>query len=953
VRSALSLDGVWDARLDPSDDGLADGWAAPTVPFDRQLAVPLPWQAADPALRKYAGVVWYRRAFEVPAAWPDGAVALRFGAVDYVADVWVNETHVGRHEGGYTPFEVECGAAIRRDGPNVVAVRVFDPADVGDIPHGKQGGRWYTPVSGPWQPVSLVVRPHERIERVRCAPDGLHGTVTIAVTARGLDGPRAVDLEIREADLAIREADAERVVATARVLLAPDAAAGQPSAGMAAGHAEIAIPDPRLWEPASPHLYTVRATLRPIDGPGAAPDSALGSVVDTVPDTGIDTVDERFGLRTVEVRGGTLLLNGRPLYLRGALDQGYWPDTLYTAPSDDEIEREIRLAKSLGFNMLRKHIKPEDPRYLDAADRLGLLIWAEPANPVRFSETARAGVRRDLLAMIERDVNHPSVVVWGLYNEDWGITGVWSDPERQTWLAGLYAEVKALDPTRPVCDNSGWAHVLTDLNDYHEYYAAPERIGRFRERLDFVVAQPDDNFAQGHASRDEPILISEFGNWALPDPADARRRSGGEAPPWFHFDQGYARVDGLPAPPPGDVRVDLVRTVDGFEERFRALGLDAAFGTTERLTAHLQRRAVRALKAQIGEMRRRPAIQGYVVTEFSDIEWEANGWLDYWRRPKPLLAPLAEVNAEVALVATPDRPNAWVGDTVTIRVAIANTTAEPISGVIRWSLDGTDVAGDVPANVGAHAVDETTAIRLLAPDGPPRNVRLQVAFVEDGDGDVGRDGDGGRDGERPVVRTDVELAIAPRAAGLVSHVPVNGNLLERVFKQRLERQGFWIGRGFDRAVPLTVVSRLDPSLWAYLEDGGRVLLLASGHCEGAELAGLRFNALSPGESWRMASGAAWARADLLAPAPILPELGWEAAEIFPNQTIDADSFRPGDLHLAGWFEGWLANAGSLATLRDVGRGKLLVTTLRIEDRYGLDPVATLLLNRFLGLLGDG
>jgi hypothetical protein len=208
------------------------------------------------------------------------------------------------------------------------------------------------------------------------------------------------------------------------------------------------------------------------------------------------------------------------------------------------------------------------------------------------------------------------------------------------------------------------------------------------------------------------------------------------------------------------------------------------------------------------------------------------------------------------------------------------------------------------------------------------------------------------DGERTVARTDAELAFAPREAGLVPRIPVNGNLLERVFRQRLERQGYWIGRGFAREVPLTVVHRLDATTWEHLESGGRVLYLASGDSEGADLAGLQFKALSPGESWRMASGAAWARADLLAPAPILPELGWEVAEIFPAQTIDAASFRPGDVHLAGWFEGWLANTGSLALLRDVGRGRLLATTFRIEDRYGLDPVATLLLNRFLALLTD-
>lgn len=906
LRPTLSLDGRWQARLDPNDAGLAGGWFQPDVPFDRTLPVPLPWQAADPALRQYAGVVWYRRTFEIPPGWSDGTLALHFGAVDYVADVWVNGAHVGQHEGGYTPFEVEIGAEVRRGSENVVTLRVFDPPDVAELPHGKQGGRWYTPVSGPWQSVTLCARPDERVERVRCYPDARRGTVGLAVAARLAGGLRALDVEVVEAE-------GGRVAARGTALVEPD---------VPAARLELAISEARLWEPAAPHLYAVRATLRPLDGSGGP----------------LDRLEERFGLRTVETRGGTVLLNGRPLYIRGALDQAYWPDTLYTAPSDEAIAREIRLAKELGLNLLRKHIKPEDPRYLDAADRLGLLIWAEPANPIRFTDAARAALRRDLLAMIERDFNRPSVVIWSLYNEDWGLPNLWSVPEAQSWLAELYAEVKALDPTRLVCDNSGWAHVVTDLNDYHEYYAVPERAARFRQRLDFVEAEPADNFAQGHAPRGEPILVSEFGNWAIPDPAEARRRSGGQEPPWFAYHRGYTRVEGAPASAPENPLTERIKTIAGFEERFRALGLEGVFGTPERLVEHLQRRAFRALKAQIEEMRRRPAFQGYVVTEFSDIEWEANGWLDYWRQPKLFHQDLADVNADVALIATPARPNAWGGEVVPVRVAVANATPERMRGWLRWRLDGTDLAGETVVDASAYAVDETTVLRLRAPDDRPRNARLLLELV---------DGAG-----RTAARTYAELAFAPRAAGLVSPVAANGHMLERVFRQRLERQGFRIPRGFDRAAPLAIATRLDPPLWAYLEGGGCVLYLASRASEGAELAGLRFEALSPGESWRMATGAAWVRADLLAPAPILPDLGWEVSEVFPTQAIAAEALQPGDLQLAGWFEGWLANAAALAVLRPVGRGRLLATTFQLEDQYGLDPVATLLLNRLAGLLLD-
>ena len=367
LRATLPLDGTWQARLDPNDVRLAEGWAAAETPFDRELPVPLPWQAADPSLRQYAGVVWYRRPFRVPEAWHGKAVAVRFGAVDYQARVWLNGQDVGGHQGGFTPFELEQNAHLDWGGENWLAVRVHDPADVSEIPHGKQGGRWYTPTSGIWQTVSLLARPRQRTHRLRCYPDAERGAVRLAADCLlAVDADYRLELEVLDAD----GAGVGRAVAA----LAHDV----PSAAV-----ELILPEPRLWTPETPHRYTVRATLRRAGG-------------ETV-----DVVEERFGLRTIAARGGQVLLNGRPLHIRGALDQGSWPETLYTAPSDDEIEHEIRLAKGMGLNLLRKHIKPEDPRYLEAADRLGILIWAEPANPPLFTSAANAALRRDLLEMID------------------------------------------------------------------------------------------------------------------------------------------------------------------------------------------------------------------------------------------------------------------------------------------------------------------------------------------------------------------------------------------------------------------------------------------------------------------------------------------------------------------------------------------------------------------------
>jgi hypothetical protein len=897
VRSWVSLDGVWSARLDPDDRGLAEGWHAPDRPFDRQLRVPMPWQVADPALRRYAGVLWYRRAFDVPSRWRESSVAIRFGAVDYRARVWVNGREVGGHEGGYTPFEVEIGDAVQ-PGENTVTLRVEDPADLGEVPHGKQGGRWYTATSGPWQSVHLLARPRERVERITCFPDALQGAVRIEVRCRLEEtAPRRLDVAVF--------GEGEAAGAEARTLVSAEA----PVATV-----ELRIPEPRLWAPDAPHLYRAAAVLLGESG---------------------DRVVERFGLRTFEARDGRLFLNEQPFYIRGALDQAFWPATLYTLPSDEEIEREIRLAKEMGLNLLRKHIKPEDPRYLDAADRLGMLIWAEPANPDRFTPAARAALRRDLLEMVERDVNHPSVVVWGLYNEDWGVPNLWSDREAQEWVARLRGEVKALDPTRPVCDNSGWAHVVTDLNDYHEYYAAPDRIGRFRERLDFVLGHPEDNFAQGWPPRGEPILVSEWGNWGLPDPALGRATSGGEDPYWYHYDRSYARPSSLPAAAPEDSPVERMKTIAGFEERFRGLGLDRAFDSPSALCAHLQRRAFRSLKAQLEEMRRRPEIVGHVVTELTDVEWEGNGWLDYWRQPKSWHRELARINDPIALIPIAERPNVWGGDPVVVELHVQNTTDRPIRGQVRWRLETSNLGGELSVEAAPFATARLPdAVRFRAPGGQPRAARLDVELVEDA---------------RVVTSSYAELAFAPRAAGVVDGVRLGVVGFERVFRQRLERQGYR-ARGAADPPAVVVAGRLDDGVWSFLQGGGRVLYLAGAADETAARAGLRFAPLPPGESWRMAAGAAWARVDRLAPVPLVPELGWEVSEIFPHQAIDAASLRREDETLVGWLEGWLANAGAFAVLRSEGHGRLLATTFRVEDAYGVDPVATLLLNRFVALL---
>ncbi len=216
----------------------------------------------------------------------------------------------------------------------------------------------------------------------------------------------------------------------------------------------LPIRAPRIWSPANPHLYEVSVQL----------DS----------DDGTDRVGSATGLRRIETDGDQLVLNGERLYVRGVLDQGYWPGTGITAPDDDAFVTDIELARQAGFNVVRKHLKLEDPRFLYHADRLGMLVWAEPASTGVYTPAAVARFEAQIEPMVCRDGNHPSIVIWGLYNEEWGLDwDVPGDPAKQAAVQRAYDLLKHLDPHRPVVDNSGWSHVATDLIDWHIYDETP------------------------------------------------------------------------------------------------------------------------------------------------------------------------------------------------------------------------------------------------------------------------------------------------------------------------------------------------------------------------------------------------------------------------------------------------------------------------------------------------
>jgi hypothetical protein len=487
-----SLNGGWDFAADPQHDGEQRDLPTGAGDWPQQITVPFAWETPASGIeRHWLDRGWYRRRVVVDPAWTGQRVVLHFGAVHHETTVWVNGVHVGGHEGGYVPFELDVTDALD-EGTGTVVVRVDAPADKRFLAHGKQrsvpaddyDGCSFTPSSGIWQPVWLEARPAVHVTQVRLRP------------AAALD---AFDVEV----LIGGAAPADAMV---RLQLegVPDAATAAPVLDGAV-RTRLPVPSPRLWSPDDPHLYGVTVTLT----------SAAGT----------DTVRTSSGLRRVSIENGQLHLNGERLYVRGVLDQGYWPQTGITAPDDEAFVRDIELAREAGFTLVRKHLKLEDPRFHHHCDQLGMLVWAEPASTGRFTPEAVRRFEDQVVPMVGRDGNHPSIVIWGLYNEEWGLDwDVPGDPAKQDAVRRAYRMLKGLDDSRPVVDNSGWAHVETDVVDWHVYDEKPVgwagKVASFmlHGQLDFPVPIAVDTIvpklfmADGSVPPvDVPNLNSEFG----------------------------------------------------------------------------------------------------------------------------------------------------------------------------------------------------------------------------------------------------------------------------------------------------------------------------------------------------------------------------------------------------------------------------------------------------------
>jgi glycosyl hydrolase family 2 len=416
----MSLNGVWSYTGRSERTALA---APPAVAaYREQILVPYPTESALSGVQRHDAQMWYRKVFKLPLAWGGQRVLLHFGAVDQIATVWVNGQQVAHHEGGYTEFSADITRALRWPGSQEITVRVEDRNEANPFPVGKQrnkpGGLFYTGASGIWQTVWMEPVPTAHIDKLDITPDLTSLTVT----------PRVSGTRNERAEVIVSE-PGRGVVAI--------------SSGKAGQAIRLAIPNGRLWTPDDPFLYDLKVRLV----------TPSGEVV--------DEVSSYSGLRTIgtvnDAKGRPrIALNGRITFLHGPLDQGYWPDGIYTAPTDDALKFDLERIKELGMNFVRKHGKVEPARWYYWADKIGLMVWQDmPSLDVSLDipvgpgpdpvPEAKANFERELSAMVDQLRSVTSIVGWVPFNEGWG--------EFDT--ARIANAVKAQDPTRMVDANSG------------------------------------------------------------------------------------------------------------------------------------------------------------------------------------------------------------------------------------------------------------------------------------------------------------------------------------------------------------------------------------------------------------------------------------------------------------------------------------------------------------------
>ena len=518
----INLNGEWDFVFDDANLGLKERWYKKenSKDFDRKIIVPFCFQSKLSGIEdnSFHEVIWYRRVFDIPKKFNDKKVLLHFGAVDYRCLIYLNGEYVGSHEGGFVGFSLNITKFL--EGSNVLVVRVEDPSEDLEIPRGKQFWKteietiFYPRVSGIWQTVWVeFLSPNYSIDDVKITPDIEKSEVIFEVNIEGkgfpelslginiLSGNQSIAQDTINLDFIgkIGRRKNKKVLKEKIELLSKKMFYDNPFRFKF----KVKIPEDQLvlWDINSPNLYDFSLKIQ---------NEETGEIY--------DGISSYFGMRKISLGDGNkqkrIFLNDKLLYQKLFLVQGYWPDSLYTPPSDEHIKKDIQFVIDFGFNGLRTHQKTFDPRFLYWCDKMGVLVWGEIGNCYRFSVKSQLRLINEFVAEIERDYNHPSIIAWVPLNEGWGVSGAEKDPKRGYYTSSLYFLIKSTDPTRLIIDDDGWWH--TEHNDIctRHFYSTTDLLpATLDEEISSHKTSVPKPYLKPSEYRGEPIIYSEIGGF--------------------------------------------------------------------------------------------------------------------------------------------------------------------------------------------------------------------------------------------------------------------------------------------------------------------------------------------------------------------------------------------------------------------------------------------------------
>ena len=543
----VNLNGQWTFEMDFGSSGEQRGWTN-TKGLSKKITVPFcpESELSGIGYTDFIPCVWYQRNINIPAEWNGKKILLHFGAADYETKVYVDGKMVGEHKGSGSSFNFDITSYVKAGQQANLVVRVYDNLRGGMQPGGKQctalfsAGCSYTRVTGIWQTVWMEAVNEQALKNVFAIPDIDQQQLVVRPEFYNEGNNNTLTVEVK---------DGKKTVAK--------------RTSQASNQSTIVLPikNAHLWSPEDPYLYDVKYTVK----------NAQGEV--------IDEVSSYMGMRKVHISGGYFYLNNKPYFQRLVLDQGYYPDGIWTAPSDEALRQDIEMSKAVGFNGARLHQKVFEERYYYWADKLGYLTWGEEASWVLNinNELAVRNFLTEWAEIVVRDRNHPSLVTWTPLNETWNATpGVYV-----RFVNDLYALTKAIDPTRPINDASGDSHVKTDIWSVHDYTREPDKL--IANHTIKAGVEPYRNMkGKDFLSKYEgqPYMVDEFG--------------------------------GLPWIPK--------------EERANSWGYGANIDTVEEFYSILEKE-IDALKAC-------KHVVGFCYTQITDVEQEKNGIYYYNRKPK-------------------------------------------------------------------------------------------------------------------------------------------------------------------------------------------------------------------------------------------------------------------------------------------------------------------------------